>query len=281
VHEPFGLSRGLIQIFIGNKSKGQKINSLHKNDCYMKGNRYYPEALLEFHQIGKNPSVKNVENKDGAEKMSVEIIFKNVENKSIKPRLGGYSFLPENIDWPLNPNGDKLTLVLCLPTDFLNKTLNLNLPQDHVLSVFTTYKKDVYFLDLITFHGDKEELKNIKKGFTKVLLHEASDIRNESDFLIPAQEFIFGEELDLDLEELDEEDLDDIEIYCGSLIGNKPSLLQIENIGLDDYQFCLQIYGGDFPEGFQDIFSLSDSVGYLFINKNYDNDAGVFFTQCT
>lgn len=243
-------------------------------------------ALLEHQQIvqknlGKNPKVKNVEYKDGVEKMSVEITFKDVENESIKPRLGGYSFLPENIDWPLNPNGDKLTLVLSLPTNFLNKTLNLNLPQEHVLSVFTTYKKDDYFLDLITFHGDKEELKNIKNGFTKVLLHEAGDIRNESDYLIPAQEFIFGEELNLDLEAVDDEDLDEIEIYCGSLIGNIPSLLQIENLGLDDYQFCLQIYGGDFPEGFHDIFSLSDSIGYLFINKNYDHDAGVFFTQCT
>lgn len=225
---------------------------------------------------------KNVENKDGVENMSVEIIFKNVENESNVPRLGGYSFLSEHIDWPLNPDGDKLTLVLCLPTDFLNKTLDLNLPKDHLLSVFTTYKKDDYFLDLITFHGDKEELKNIKEGFTRVLLHEAGDIRNESDFLIPAQEFILGDELNLDLEEVDEENLDDIEIYCGSLIGPKPSLLQIENIGLDDYQFCLQIYGGDFPEGFHDIFSLSDSIGYLFLNKNVDqNDAGVFFTQCT
>lgn len=215
--------------------------------------------------------------------MSVEIIFRDVENESNAPRLGGYSFLPENMDWPLNPDGDKLTLVLSLPTDFLNKTRDVNLPKEHVLSVFTTYRREDYFLDVITFHGDNEELQNIKKGYTRVLLHEAGNIRNESEFLIPAQEFILGDELNLDLEEeVDGEDLDDIEIYCGSLIGNTPALLQIENLGLDDYQFCLQIYGGDFPEEFRDIFSLSDSTGYLFVNKNVDqNDAGVFFTQCT
>lgn len=215
--------------------------------------------------------------------MSVELIFKDVENESFVPRLGGYSFLPENMDWPLNPDGDKLTLVLSLPTDFLNKTLDVNLPKEHVLSVFTTYRREGYFLDVITFHGDNEELQNIKKGYTRVLLHEAGNIRNESEFLIPAQEFILGDELNLDLEEeVDGEDLDDLEIYCGSLIGNTPALLQIENLGLDDYQFCLQIYGGDFPEEFRDIFSLSDSTGYLFVNKNGDqNDAGVFFTQCT
>ena len=88
--------------------------------------------------------------------------------------------------------------------------------------------------------------------------------------------------MDLDFEEVDEEGLDDIEIYCGSLIGDKPSLLQVEDMGLDDYQFCLQIYSGDFPKGFHDVFSLSDSVGYLFLNINVEqNHAGVFFTQCT
>lgn len=216
--------------------------------------------------------------------MSVEIIFKDVENESVVPRIGGYSFLPKNIDWPLNPDGDKLTLVLCLPTNFLNKTLNLNLPREHIISVFTTYKRDDFFLDLITFHGDEKELENIKQGYTRVLLHEVGKIRNESEFLIPAQECILGDELNLDFEELDEEneDFDDIEIYCGSLIGSKPSMLQIENLGLDDYQFCLQIYGGDFPIDFQNIFSLSDSIGYLFLNINCNqNDTGVFFTQST
>lgn len=78
--------------------------------------------------------------------MSVEITFKDVENESVVPRLGGYSFLPENMNWPLNPDGDKLTLVLSLPTDFLNKTLDVNLPKEHVLSVFTTYSKDDYLI---------------------------------------------------------------------------------------------------------------------------------------
>lgn len=223
--------------------------------------------------------MENVDKKDGVDNMSVEIIFKDVENKSSIPRLGGYSLLPKNMDWPLNPNGDKLTLILSLPTDFLNEILEFNLPKRHVLSVFTTYNEEDYFLDSITFHGDIDEWQNIRKGFTRVLLHEVGEARNESDFLIPAQEIILGDELNLDLAGKGEGDM---EIYCGGLIGNESSLLQKENLGLDDYQFCLQIYGGDFPEGFQDIFYLSDSVGYLFLNKNNDDsDVGVFFTQCT
>ena len=43
-----------------------------------------------------------------------------------------------------------------------------------------------------------------------------------------------------------------------------------------------RIYGGDFPEEFQDIFYLDDAIGYLFLSKEEKaNDVGVFFVQCT
>lgn len=39
----------------------------------------------------------------------------------------------------------------------------------------------------------------------------------------------------------------------------------------------MQIYGGDFPEEFQDIFYLDDAIGYLFLSKEEKaNDVGVF-----
>lgn len=65
-------------------------------------------------------------------------------------------------------------------------------------------------------------------------------------------------------------------------MGTNPVFLQNEELELDSYQFCMQIYAGDFPEEFQDIFYLSDSIGYLFLSKEENsNDAGLFFTQCT
>ena len=44
----------------------------------------------------------------------------------------------------------------------------------------------------------------------------------------------------------------------------------------------MQICGSDFPEEFEDIFYLNDSIGYLYLNKEGNlNDVGLFFTQCT
>ena len=64
--------------------------------------------------------------------------------------------------------------------------------------------------------------------------------------------------------------------------GANPVFLQEEKLELASYQFCMQIYGGDFPEEFQDIFYLDDAIGYLFLSKEEKaNDVGVFFVQCT
>ena len=184
--------------------------------------------------------------------------------------MGGKSFLPQEIEWPMNPNGEKLTLIFSLPTNILNEQLKVKYTKDMVFSVFTTYNPDDYFLDSIVYHGDKEELDNIQKGFTKVILHSIGSPRNESDFLIPARKIELGEEIH------------EINEYYGSLFGTEPSFLQNEKLELESYQFCMQVYGGDFPEEYEDIFCLDDAIGYLFLAKkeNQDDD-GVFFVQCT
>lgn len=202
--------------------------------------------------------------------MSNLIEFKETNNELNVSRMGGKSFLPQDVEWPTNPNGEKLTLILSLPTNFLNSNFQFNYPKDKVISVFTTYNTEDYFLDSIVYHGDIEELKNIKGGFTKVILHSIGLPRNDSDFLIPARKIEIGKKIDKSSD------------YCGSLFGKEPVFLQKEELELGSYQFCMQIYGGDFPEDFQDIFYLSDSVGYLFLSKEGNlNDAGLFFTQCS
>ena len=139
-----------------------------------------------------------------------------------------------------------------------------------VISVFTTYNTEDYFLDSIVYHGDTEEFNNIKKGFTKVILHSIGSPRNDSDFLIPAKKIIIDEKVN--------ESTD----YYGSFLGTSPVFLQKEKLELNDYQFCMQISGSDFPEEFQDIFYLNDSIGYLFLRREGDlNDIGLFFTQCS
>lgn len=202
--------------------------------------------------------------------MSNLVKFKKTDNEQNVLRIGGKSFLPQDVEWPINPNGEKLTLIFHLPTNFLNENLSFKYPKDMIISVFTTYNTEDYFLDSIVYHGDMEELKNIKNGFTKVILHSIGSPRNESDYLIPARKIIIGKKIN---------ELDD---YYGSFIGASPVFLQKEKLELDSYQFCMQIYGGDFPEEFQDIFYLNDSIGYLFLSQEGNlNDVGLFFTQCS
>jgi len=201
--------------------------------------------------------------------MSKGISFEVVGNEENIMRIGGMSFLPEGMEWPVNPNGEKLVLILSIPTNFLNGKLGYDYPKDKMISVFTTYNSDDYFLDSIVYHGSGDELNNIKNGFTKVILHDVGASRNDSDYLIPARKLIVGEESDF---------TDGCE---ATFLGGEPAFLQNENLEVDAYQFCLQIYGGDFPEEFQDIFYLSDAIGYLFLNREYDaNDIGLFFAQC-
>jgi hypothetical protein len=123
----------------------------------------------------------------------------------------------------------------------------------------------IIFLDSIVYNGDDSELENIKNGFTKVIIHDIGDgSRNESDFEIPEKYFHLIS-------------LEDNEIYSGSKLGGEPFFLQNKNLKLHDYEYILQIYGNDFPEEYNDIFYLTDSMGYLYIK----NEDGIFFTQCT
>lgn len=202
--------------------------------------------------------------------MSKTLEFEVAGNEEKNMRIGGMSFLPDTMEWPINPNGEKMVLILNIPTNLLNDKLGYKYPPNMMISVFTTYNTEDYFLDTIVYHGSSEELNNIKNGFTKVILHDIGAPRNDSDYLIPARRLLVGDGSDYTDE-------------CGaSLFGGVPVFLQAENLEVDDYQFCLQIYGGDFPEEFQYIFYLNDSMGYLFLKRESDeNDIGIFFTQCS
>lgn len=202
--------------------------------------------------------------------MSNLVRFEKVDNELNILRIGGKSFLPPDVEWPTDPNGEKMVFIFNIPTNFLNSTLQFNYPKDQVISVFTTYNREDYFLDSIVYNGDIEELQNIKNGYTKVILHSVASPRNDADFLISAREIV----IDKEMNEFDDN--------YGSLFGANPVFLQEEKLELASYQFCMQIYGGDFPEEFQDIFYLDDAIGYLFLSKEEKaNDVGVFFVQCT
>jgi uncharacterized protein YwqG len=196
--------------------------------------------------------------------------IKETSSNSKELRIGGRALLPENTAWPTNPNGTKLTLIASLPCLRLNSLLeNMNYPQDSFVSVFSTYNKEDYFLDLITYHGDEAELNNIKKGYTKVILHQEGNERNDSDTLIPARLIEISSEITNDF-------------YTASKVCGIAGLLQKNPLNINDYCFCLQLYSADFPEGYDDVFYLTDAVGYLFLNSNVTKeDMGIFFAQTT
>lgn len=198
---------------------------------------------------------------------SKELILTSHENEnSATARIGGNSFLPKSIEWPKNNDGNKLTLIASIPSSFINEYCNLKFLEDSYISVFSTYDKEDYFLDLITYHGDKEELENINSGYTKVIIHEKSEDRNESNNIIPARKIEPSTLINLENH------------FTGSKIGGTAGILQKENLSLiNELTFAIQFYGGDFPNEYDNIFDLSDAVGYLFLKP----DMGKFFVQTT
>jgi hypothetical protein len=188
------------------------------------------------------------------------------------PRIGGGALIGGVIDWPAVPEGLPLTLVMSLPTTFLNESAGFELPDGHFISVFSYYPQGEYFLDMITYHGTQEELDWLRKGYTRVILHrEGNEVSGPVS--IPAMAIEIGDTaLDVNV------------AYQGSKIGGEPGLLQDEPLALGEARFALQIYGGNFPKPDRGIFGLSDAVGYLFIDQEPTANAkgaGTFFVQAT
>jgi uncharacterized protein YwqG len=193
------------------------------------------------------------------------------ESANTQPRIGGEALLPDAIAWPHNLKSEPLILVASLPSRFLNKELGYSLPNDTFISIFTTYNKNDYFLDVITYAGTEEELANLRTGYTRVLVHVEGKARNESEYLVPAHRI-----------ELSPLDATEEVYYTGSKFAGHPGWLQQQEFPVQELNYVLQLYSSDFPEDFEDIFYLTDAVGYLFLRPqatSEDSEAGLFFVQ--
>ena len=206
--------------------------------------------------------------------MAKKIKFTNPCSVSQLPRIGGTALIGGVTNWPETPEGKPLTLVMSLPAGFLNDNAACKLPDDYFISVFSYYPQGEYFVDSITYHGTKEELDWLRKGYTRVILHkEGSEV--SGPVTVPPMAI-----------EIDSEALDGTVPYHGSKIGGDPDLLQAEPLALGEEQFALQLNGGKFPEPHHGIFGLSDAMGYLFIARNpappgQATNTGTFFVQVT
>ncbi|MFU0444546.1 hypothetical protein ACMZZG_03535 [Pseudocitrobacter faecalis] len=76
--------------------------------------------------------------------MSVYQLIEGCESEYCGVTLGGGAFIDST--WPMNPNGEKMVLLLSIDNDLLNKAINnLNLPCGMRTQVFSTYSDERYF----------------------------------------------------------------------------------------------------------------------------------------
>lgn len=159
------------------------------------------------------------------------------------------------------PDGHELALVAFIPienlltiapqfkTDFQDMEY-----KDKAIYVFSYYDKEDYFLDYIT------EIDDAIQGYTRVIVGEKNSFKFNLDKFYPINPI---------------ENLDEM-----SFLGGQPEYLQQESDDfLEKYIFIGQILGMDLPEEVNEIFYLTENIGYIFINR--DLSGGLFFVQTT
>ena len=159
------------------------------------------------------------------------------------------------------PDGHELALVAFIPienlltiapqfkTDFQDKEY-----KDKVIYVFSYYDKEDYFLDYIT------EIDDAIQGYTKVIIGDKNQFKFNLDKFYPINPI---------------ENLDEM-----SFLGGQPEYFQQESDDfLEKYIFIGQILGMDLPEEVNEIFYLTENIGYIFINRDLSD--GLFFVQTT
>ena len=84
--------------------------------------------------------------------MSNLVRFEKVDNELNILRIGGKSFLPPDVEWPTNPNGEKMVFIFNIPTNFLNSTLQfcIEYPQFWLLSLYALFR--IYEIAQQTIH---------------------------------------------------------------------------------------------------------------------------------
>ena len=159
------------------------------------------------------------------------------------------------------PDGHELALVAFIPIENLltiapqfKTDLQGKEYKDKAIYVFSYYDKEDYFLDYIT------EIDDAIQGYTKVIVGDKNQFKFNLDKFYPINPI---------------ENLDEM-----SFLGGQPEYLQQESYDfLAKYIFIGQILGMDLPEEVNEIFYLTENIGYIFINR--DLSGGLFFVQTT
>ena len=157
------------------------------------------------------------------------------------------------------PDGHELALIAFIPienlitiapqfkTDFQDMEY-----KDNAIYVFSYYDKEDYFLDYIT------EIDDAIQGYTRVIVGDKNQFKFNIDKFYPINPI---------------ENLDEM-----SFLGGQAEYLQSDDFQ-EKYIFIAQILGMDLPEEVNEIFYLTENIGYIFINR--DLSGGLFFVQTT
>ena len=159
------------------------------------------------------------------------------------------------------PDGHELALITFIPIENLltiapqfKTDLQGKEYKDKAIYIFSYYDKEDYFLDYIT------EIDDAIQGYTKVIIGDKNQFKFNLDKFYPINPI---------------ENLDEM-----SFLGGQPEYLQQESYDfLEKYIFIGQILGMDLPEEVNEIFYLTENIGYIFINR--DLSGGLFFVQTT
>lgn len=201
--------------------------------------------------------------------MSKQLAFSHSSNDLLEPRIGGVALIGGIVGWPKHPNGEPLSLIASIPSDFIINATGIDLVPGLYTSIFSYYSESAYFLDEIAYHGSSEEIDCIRKGSTKVIQHPIGAADSQGTVIPPHR-------VELGSPTLDDKD-------CGSRIGGGPCLLQNEELNLQDMRFTLQLRSSDFPSKYSDIFGVSGAIGYLYLypNEAKTGESRLFFSQTT
>ncbi|GAA0892868.1 DUF1963 domain-containing protein [Fulvivirga kasyanovii] len=175
-------------------------------------------------------------------------------------------------EWPKNPDGDYLTLLFSIDCRAIqSKIKRSDIPDSGFIHVFSTYSRQEYFLDYITYSGNADELKLISGGYTFVIHSDAEQSIKSPIESMPR----------LNMTLIDYE-IGESEFSMASLVSEIPpnGVLAAEALS-EEYNFFCQIYSSDFPHPFQDALYLTDALGFLFIRKarHEGERLGLFFVQ--
>ena len=175
--------------------------------------------------------------------------------------------------WPRNPDGDELLLVMTIFCEHMVGFEHVLPLQTHqVVHVFSTYSRRGYFLENIAYDpdGEGDGSDGFTSGYTAVLGGDLSkSIKCESTSMPKRSVRVQPKKVEDD--------------SCSTMsffsTHTPKELLKFVGIARN-YQFLCQLNSSDFPEPFQDVFYLTDAMGYVLIrkqNQGCKENVGEFF----